>query len=111
MTERAAYSQSEWASRRRAQADRARGGGTAAIGVLLAVFGVALGTVLALKRDVLEGAAIVVTSAMVGSPSSAAQRGAPCMLLCRSRMTVARTPCVRSPGASGPALSSPSGGS
>lgn len=66
MTEKAAYSQSEWASRRRAQADRARGGGMAAIGVLLAVVGVALGTALAVKRDVLEGAAIVVVSAMLG---------------------------------------------
>lgn len=66
MSEKAAYSQSEWA-RRRAQADaQARGGGTAVAGVLLSVVGVVLGAVVAFQRDVLEGSAIVVISAMLG---------------------------------------------
>lgn len=65
MSEKAAYSQSDWA-RRRAQAEQARGGGTAAAGALLSVVGIALGVVVAFRRDVLEGGVIVVMSAMLG---------------------------------------------
>lgn len=66
MSERTASSQAEWSARRKAQADRARGGTAAAVGVFLAIAGVTLGLVMAFTRDALGGSAVAVISAMLG---------------------------------------------